>query len=150
MSHSQFHSTKLFILRHAWLNLWDKHMTTGRINQVTTIPNCVVLCLQCHTDTLYSCTEAFSKAGVHHKAYKKMCPHSMTSTAAQPHFPACPLKTQAYLWKHKHAIESPYSSNLTSFRYCSLCLFCSKQKSQPSVRTTSNRTNMTQSRRILE
>ena len=37
MSHSQFHSTKLFILRHAWLNLWDKHMTTGRINQVTTV-----------------------------------------------------------------------------------------------------------------
>ena len=35
MSHSQFHSTKLLILRHAWLNLWDKHMTTGRINQVT-------------------------------------------------------------------------------------------------------------------
>ena len=34
MSHSQFHSTKLFILRHAWLNLWDKRMTTGRINQV--------------------------------------------------------------------------------------------------------------------
>ena len=26
---------KQFILRHAWLNLWDKHMTTGRINQVT-------------------------------------------------------------------------------------------------------------------
>ena len=24
----------LLILRHAWLNLWDKHMTTGRINQV--------------------------------------------------------------------------------------------------------------------
>ena len=22
------------VLRHAWLNLWDKHMTTGRINQV--------------------------------------------------------------------------------------------------------------------
>ena len=39
MSHSQFHSTNLFILRHAWLNLWDKHMTTGRINQVTTIRN---------------------------------------------------------------------------------------------------------------
>ena len=38
MSHSQFHSTKLFILRHAWLNLWDKHMTTGRINQVTLLP----------------------------------------------------------------------------------------------------------------
>ena len=34
MSHSQFHCI-LFIPRHAWLNLWDKHMTTGRINQIT-------------------------------------------------------------------------------------------------------------------
>ena len=34
MSHSQFHSTKSFILRHAWLNLWDERMTTGRINQI--------------------------------------------------------------------------------------------------------------------
>jgi hypothetical protein len=34
MSHSQFHS-KIFILRRAWLNLWDERMTTGRINQVT-------------------------------------------------------------------------------------------------------------------
>ena len=30
MSLSQFH----FALAHAWLNLLDKHMTTGRINQV--------------------------------------------------------------------------------------------------------------------
>ena len=36
MSCTQFHCIKMFILRHAWLNLWDKHMTTGRINQVTT------------------------------------------------------------------------------------------------------------------
>ena len=34
MSHSQFHSIRVLILRHAWLNLLDKHMTTGRINQV--------------------------------------------------------------------------------------------------------------------
>ena len=34
MSHSQFHSTKSFILRHAWLNLRDERMTTGRINQI--------------------------------------------------------------------------------------------------------------------
>ena len=33
MSHSQFHRTRA-VLRHAWLNLWDKHMTTGRINQI--------------------------------------------------------------------------------------------------------------------
>ena len=37
MSHSQFRS-RILILRHAWLNLWDKHMTTGRINQVITKP----------------------------------------------------------------------------------------------------------------
>ncbi len=40
MSCTQFHSIKLFILRHAWLNLWDKHMTTGRINQVTSQRAC--------------------------------------------------------------------------------------------------------------
>ena len=34
MSHLQFHSIKLFILRLAWLSLFDEHMTTGRINQV--------------------------------------------------------------------------------------------------------------------
>ena len=34
MSYSQFLKYKFIILRHAWLNLWDKHMTTGRINQV--------------------------------------------------------------------------------------------------------------------
>ena len=39
MSHSQFPSTNVVILRHAWLNLWDKHMTTGRINQVTNSSN---------------------------------------------------------------------------------------------------------------
>jgi hypothetical protein len=27
-------SLKKVVLRRAWLNLWDKHMTTGRINQV--------------------------------------------------------------------------------------------------------------------
>ena len=33
MSHSQFQS-RIFILRRAWLNLWDERMTTDRINQV--------------------------------------------------------------------------------------------------------------------
>ena len=33
MSHLQIYYEKL-ILKHAWLNFWDKHMTTGRINQV--------------------------------------------------------------------------------------------------------------------
>lgn len=34
MSHSQFYCIKSFILRHAWLNLWDERMTTGRIDQI--------------------------------------------------------------------------------------------------------------------
>ena len=36
MSHSQFQS-KGFILRRAWLSLWDERMTTGRINQVAVL-----------------------------------------------------------------------------------------------------------------
>ena len=36
MSHLQPSPYKSLMLRHAWLNLWDKHMTTGRINQVST------------------------------------------------------------------------------------------------------------------
>ena len=49
MSHSQFHSIESFILRHAWLNLWDERMTTGRINQVTII--CLHADCLCGTDT---------------------------------------------------------------------------------------------------
>ena len=41
MSRSQFQS-KRFILRHAWLNLWDERMTTGRINQVAIFPRQVL------------------------------------------------------------------------------------------------------------
>ena len=38
MSHSQFPRIKIpFELRLAWLNLRDKHMTTGRINQVSSL-----------------------------------------------------------------------------------------------------------------
>ena len=48
MSHSQFHSINLFILRHAWLNLWDKHMTTGRINQVTTFQSAFAAIIYSH------------------------------------------------------------------------------------------------------
>ncbi len=33
MSPLQFHN-KIFIVKHAWHNLWEGHMTTGRINQV--------------------------------------------------------------------------------------------------------------------
>ena len=55
MSHSQFHSINLFILRHAWLNLLDKHMTTGRINQVTILQR-MSTALPAH------CAEDFTRA----------------------------------------------------------------------------------------
>ena len=40
----------MLILRHAWLNLWDKHMTTGRINQVmcTSKPSPSEQACKCH------------------------------------------------------------------------------------------------------
>ena len=43
MSRSQFQS-KRFILRHAWLNLWNERMTTGRINQVATFSPAATSC----------------------------------------------------------------------------------------------------------
>ena len=43
MSHSQFHSIKSFILRHAWLNLWDKRMllaeSTRLLSQLQLAPS---------------------------------------------------------------------------------------------------------------
>ena len=73
MSHSQFHSTNLFILRHAWLNLWDKHMTTGRINQVT-ISVCTEIPHKWGTPAQhqYSRPETLSTAGVRYKAFQTM------------------------------------------------------------------------------
>ena len=44
MSCTQFRCIRVLILRHAWLNLWDKHMTTGRINQVTLLSAFLFLC----------------------------------------------------------------------------------------------------------
>ena len=38
MSHSQFHSIDLFILRHAWLNLWDKRMLLAESTRLLSLP----------------------------------------------------------------------------------------------------------------
>jgi hypothetical protein len=37
-------------LGHAWLSLWDKHMTTGRINQVENHETCTKVQCQFHPD----------------------------------------------------------------------------------------------------
>jgi hypothetical protein len=38
MSHSQFHSIDAFILRHAWLNLWDKRMLLAESTRLLSLP----------------------------------------------------------------------------------------------------------------
>ena len=37
MSHPQFHHLNSFKLTSAWLNFYNKHMTTGRINRINVI-----------------------------------------------------------------------------------------------------------------
>ena len=130
MSHSQFHSTNLFILRHAWLNLWDKHMTTGRINQVT-----ISWTHDIAVRRSYSHWEMLSAAGVRYKApFFKICLRSE---------PIHSLKTlsncEAVLTNLRPAKETPctpfsqVSDQLSSFL---------ERRSRPSMKTTSDRTHL--------
>ena len=93
MSHPQFHSTNLFILRHAWLNLWDKHMTTGRINQVTTDSVWVVSIKKQHSDYKHQylgdlMTNPFQVYAFITRKFTSMNPHewnhSATSESSSP------------------------------------------------------------------
>ena len=61
MSHSQIRS-QILILRHAWLNPWDEHITTGRINQVTYFYVPVCCAYECdHVGSKYTCDRGTSK-----------------------------------------------------------------------------------------
>jgi hypothetical protein len=110
MSHSQFHSTNLFILGHAWLNLWDKHMTTGRINQVTTFP-LRRLQTEAHHNSPYSAPS------------KK--PFLTGSSLTSYHFdcnlakPSTPTERTSNM---RPATKLPKFLDLTSFKHTSLCL----------------------------
>ena len=107
MSHSQFHSTNLFILRHAWLNLWDKHMTTGRINQVTTfqVQRQAGWTLQ-RPILLQLGKFAFSWAGVHWRWSIGLC---------------CFVTFSGVHSKSSHKPKLPYPPISQSFRPTSLC-----------------------------
>ena len=98
MSHSQFHSINLFILRHAWLNLWDKHMTTGRINQVTTFRSTFVAIIYlCVTSTHFR-DEEF--------VISFMC---WRSIAAQGYFFSPDMREHKPPWTHKwHHLVSQF------------------------------------------
>jgi hypothetical protein len=67
MSRSQIHRIKLFILRHAWLNLWDKHMTTGRINQVTLLS--VVMVSKANHQTYVNDSPLFISTHTHRQVF---------------------------------------------------------------------------------
>ena len=136
MSHSQFHSTNLFILRHAWLNLWDKHMTTGRINQVT------ISQLQQWSspaaNTLYwpptSKQEAFQGGCL---LQGSRCPHTSSalwSITVTPGFPQQSVQAQCDQWQ-EHLIPR-------SHRFQAQISLSNEQESPPSVRTTIDRQHL--------
>lgn len=139
MSHSQFHSTNLFILRHAWLNLWDKHMTTGRINQVT-ISVCTEKSRRPSAQHRYSRQRHFLRWVFVTRLQKCLCEFlcNQRQYSAETDVLTC----------QRPANETPcspfsqVSDQLSLFR---------EQRSRSSVRTTSNRQylkNTAQSRRI--
>ena len=104
MSHSQFHSTNLFILRHALLNLWDKHMTTGRINQVTTFRSAFAAIIYlCVTSTHFYDVEFVISLCVGR------------SIAAQGCFPPDEREYKPP-WTHKwhHLVSHPHTSQVRS------------------------------------
>ena len=103
MSHSQFHSTKLFILRHAWLNLWDKHMTTGRINQVT------LFCTPKPDNQEQPHTSAHPENG-----HAKRPTQANTYTQLHPDRPTMHTKTKCSLppKANKHRLPQPHESEI--------------------------------------
>ena len=121
MSHSQFHSTNLFILRHAWLNLWDKHMTTGRINQVTTFPI---------TDTTAMSTKLLGRPKSHLSFSGSSSPSQISNPLASK--PRSPHSATDGLSDHK--VKSPCSPISHWQGRIASCLL--QQKSWPSERTT--------------
>ena len=60
MSHSQFHSIDLFILRHAWLNLWDKRMLLAESTRLLSLS-----CWQDHNNL----NELLKKSRQDHQLY---------------------------------------------------------------------------------
>ena len=120
MSHSQFHSTNLFILRHAWLNLWDKHMTTGRINQVTTFPTC------CEEQQMSN-----QILGTAQRAHLSLVGVRLWFDKSQPS-----EKPRSRMWLLMYSLESkpPCSPISHLFRPMASCLL--QQKLWPSERTT--------------
>ena len=116
MSHSQFHSTNLFILRHAWLNLWDKHMTTGRINQVTTFRSAfaaiIYLCVTsthfpwCGVRHLFMCWEIHRSSRVLSSRWERV-QATLNPQMASPRFPSSHVSSKIPLSHEKDKGHPP-------------------------------------------
>ena len=85
MSHSQFHKYKLLILRHAWLSPSDKHMTTGRINQVSILLVFSCCFLAIATKVNQECFTMCSTAQEKKHSCVSNASHSSTSLRRQTH-----------------------------------------------------------------
>ena len=89
MSRSQFQS-KRFILRHAWLNLWDERMTTGRINQISLLTTLYPVTL---SEILVYTTIITTRYTTCYSVYKTSNDHKGRSTS----------NTQKTTWLYKAA-----------------------------------------------
>ena len=123
MSHSQFHSIKSFILRHAWLNLWDKHMTTGRINQVTT-----------KSEVCLAPSSWANESWAHHSFSKKRL--SVIAAAYHTNIISCRVN----LSRHSTQRQTPAASKLAqsafamlNFGYKSCPSFCNPRRNAAKV-----------------
>ena len=103
------------ILRHAWLNLWDKHMTTGRINQVSTTPPSWHTCTNCH-NTMYGQCAALSWCVLHsHKQHVVL-----TSVAGSLHLLTYIVSASMLSSKRKpaHSKYTIHTRRLNCFSQC--------------------------------
>ena len=113
MSHSQFHRINWFILRHAWLNLWDKHMTTGRINQVTlrVCDGCVSThCTLERIGVIQSAREYNTQPHTRSNSEGTKCPLSLFSPSypnfprTRPHTRMCAVRLEKYQALIRHTL----------------------------------------------
>ena len=122
MSRSQFQS-KRFILRHAWLNLWDERMTTGRINQVAIIFE--TLAFQVLWKPWQS---SFLKTKAHQNALVTWLGHQNCTTRAQLRPPSCVFEAHAN-------IPRPYLQSEGKKSVLTDSLLCTKQAKMHSQNT---------------
>ena len=102
------------ILRHAWLNLWDKHMTTGRINQVLSQEQTAKSLSTLSHQTMFSAADAYTSDAGRPVAFAFSSTNSawhlsserlfVNLLVAEAHkFPSTsrPSATDLAIWKHK-------------------------------------------------